>query len=390
MSWQWAVFMNIATFRTKFQSNVSAVLHSRDRYPYWSLATPLFGASILYNAVSSLRHVLYARNVLTTRSLPCKVISVGNITVGGTGKTPMTINLVRLLQQMRCRVAVVSRGYKGTGEKNGAVVSDGQRILCSPRTAGDEPYLMACLLDNVPVVIGKDRYAAGERAMNRFRPDVIVLDDGFQHRRLQRDLNLLLLDAKAPFGNRFLLPRGQLREPVSALKRADAVILTRCDGIGPNHRRRIQSLVHPRPLFSSQHKTVIRGILPARQPCTPQRIDFSEVSGHSVPDQRKIFAFCGLAANAQFFKSLKTMAGDIHGTMEFEDHHPYTPRDIERILWAARHAGSNGFATTEKDYVRIPNGTCFPEDLFILGIDIDLLSDRIPWRRYVQSELDWP
>jgi tetraacyldisaccharide 4'-kinase len=378
----------MAMDKYRLQEKVSAVLHSRCRYPYWSLATGLFGISILYKAVTSFRQLLYARNVLAVRSLPCKVISVGNMTVGGTGKTPMTMHLARFLQQLEYRVAVVSRGYKGTGEKHGAVVSDGDRILCSPHVAGDEPYIMAKVLDNVPVVIGKDRYVAGTRAMDRFHPDVIVLDDGFQHRQLKRDLNLLLLDAKAPFGNGFLLPRGVLREPMSALKRADAVILTRSDTDRTNTWRYIQSLVYPRPVFISQHKTVIRDVLPARQPCDPNGFETRACHGRPERQELRLFAFSGLAANPQFFESLKTMAGRINGTMEFKDHHSYRPHDIERILRAAQNAGSNCFATTEKDFVRIPKGTRFPGDLFILGIDIDFLPDRTPWHSYVRSKLD--
>ena len=164
-----------------------------------------------------------------TRFVGCKIVSVGNITTGGTGKTPTVQWLARRLMQNEKRVAIVSRGYGGTLSKAGAVVSDANRVLVSAHEAGDEPILHARALENVPVVIGRDRVRAVQTTTENFAPDVIILDDAFQYWSLFRDFDLLLLDARKPFGNGHLLPRGRLREEPKQLQRAHAILLTRSD-----------------------------------------------------------------------------------------------------------------------------------------------------------------
>ena len=180
-----------------------------------------------YGAGVRLRRDGYALGFLKSRKLPCTVISIGNLTTGGTGKTPMTIYVAERVRQLGYRVAVISRGYKGAAEKNGGIVSDGNAILMDPNTAGDEPFLLAASLKGIPVLVGHDRYQSGMKAINRFQTEVVILDDAFQHLALFRDLNLLLLDSTMPFGNGRLLPRGTLREPAAALRFSDALIMTR-------------------------------------------------------------------------------------------------------------------------------------------------------------------
>jgi tetraacyldisaccharide 4'-kinase len=379
--------MGMGIRKKQLRDKVSAAMHARGKPPFWSLATVLHGLSFLYAAGLGVRQSLYNSKHLSSVSLPCTVISVGNLTVGGTGKTPMTIHLAQLLQKMHFRVAVISRGYKGTEERSGAVVSDGRRLLCTPRQAGDEPYLMACLLNAIPVVIGKDRFAAGRTALACFQPDVLILDDGFQHRRLSRDLNLLLLDGQAPFGNGLLLPRGSLREPISAVKRSDAVILTRCASRSARPDPPIDPLVSPRPVFVTQHKTVIRGVIPARQPWDSRILNAGGPTPDPVLSLRRMYAFCGLAANQQFFDSLHTLGGQVKGSMGFDDHHPYSASDADKIMREARHAGCNCFATTEKDFVRLPRNVRFSMDMLVFGVDIDFFADTETWRQFVLSRL---
>ena len=157
----------------------------------------------------------------------------------------MTIHLAGLLKDSGLRPVIISRGYRGKGDPAGGVVSDGRSIYMDAQTGGDEPYLMASLLDNVPVVIGKDRFAAGWEAIRKFRPDVILLDDAFQHMRLQRDLNILLLDSGKPLGNGHLLPRGSLREPLRAAVRSDAIVLTRSGAQPPLYYEHLCRAVAP-------------------------------------------------------------------------------------------------------------------------------------------------
>ena len=191
--------------------------------------------SFVYALILQLRVLVYKAGLLRSFRLPCPVISVGNLTVGGTGKTPMTLYLARWFMDRGKRVVILSRGYGGSLEGTIRIVADGSTILLSPGDAGDEPYLLANSLPGVMVVIGSDRYQAGCLALERLNPDIFILDDGFQHLRLKRDLNLLLLDCEKPFGNGRTLPAGILREPVSAIERADLVIFTRCNGNEPAH-----------------------------------------------------------------------------------------------------------------------------------------------------------
>ncbi len=377
--------MSIERKRSALQERVTTILRGQARYPYWSLATALLVLSFLYGAVSFLRKTSFDRRRLTSFSLPCKVISVGNITVGGTGKTPMTIHLAKLFQGSGFRVAVISRGYKGSRSQRGAVVSDGRRIFCGPGQAGDEPFLMAHLLDNIPIVIGKDRFAAGKTAVARFHPDVIIVDDGFQHRRLNRDLNLLLLDSQFPFGNGFFLPRGTLRESISATHRADAIILTRCSTDESQRHSGIANLGHPRPVFSTRHRTVLRDIVSAGQACHPRILKVAHTTRTPDLGNRRVFAYCGLGQNEQFFESLKSLGANLKGTMGFNDHHPYRTGDADQIIRAAQDSGSNCLATTEKDFVRMRNNQRFPMELLIFGIDIDFGPDSDRWRQFVSS-----
>ena len=178
-----------------------------------AVASALRLLSLPYGAAVALRNHLYDRELLRTAKLPCPVVSVGNLTVGGTGKTPTVILLAALLKEHGHRPAVLSRGYGGHAKASVNVVSDGNRILLGWREAGDEPVLIAGALPGVPVLTGPKRFLTGRAAVERFGADVLILDDAFQHRSLFRDIDIVLIDAARPFGNGFLLPRGPLREP---------------------------------------------------------------------------------------------------------------------------------------------------------------------------------
>ncbi|MGA7827882.1 MAG: tetraacyldisaccharide 4'-kinase, partial [Geobacteraceae bacterium] len=187
--------------------------------------------ALVYGVIVRMRAFLYVRGILSSFRLDVPVISVGNLSVGGTGKTPMSILVARLLIARGKRVVVLSRGYGGAGGAAVRLVSDGFRILLPASEAGDEPVLLAHSVPGLIVLTGSDRYRAGLEALKRFNPDIVLLDDGYQHLRLQRDLNILLLNAAKPFGNGWTLPAGLLREPCSALRRADLIVYTRADRI---------------------------------------------------------------------------------------------------------------------------------------------------------------
>jgi len=291
--------------------------------------------ALLYGQALRVRGLLYQLGILTVRRLPCPVISIGNITVGGTGKTPTTILVAQELQQRGCRVAVLSRGYGGALEGTIAVVSDGQRLLLTPAQCGDEPCLLAGRLPGLGVVIGSDRYQAGLLALEQLKPDILLLDDGFQHIRLHRDLNILLLDAARPFGNGWTLPLGLLREPLAAIKRADMVIFTRCS--------LLQQVVDPGVKWCrSEHHLAGFNRLG----------DGKELTIDMVRNKR-VSAFAGIADPPAFFESLRQLGIQLIATSALPDHEPYGPDRLAELDRFAAETAADWLVTTEKDGVKL-------------------------------------
>jgi tetraacyldisaccharide 4'-kinase len=362
------------------RARITDIMTRRATYPPCSLATFLWWISLVYGGLVRLRRRLYTRGTLTSYRLPCPVISVGNLTVGGTGKTPMAIHLVEAILKLGYRPVILSRGYKGLGEKGGAVVSDGHHVLCSARLAGDEPYLMAALLPTVPVVVGRDRYRIGLDAEQRFKPDLIVLDDAFQHLRLKRDLNLLLLDARRPFGNEHLLPRGTLREPAACLQSADAVVLTRSGQVSMENWESLIRRALPRPVFTSEHQSVVRMVLEAGQPSGALQ---TGLEMRLKAGDRRVFAFAGLGCNDAFFNSIGLLGVCVQGTRDFADHYYYTGGDLRQVVQMARQTGASCLMTTDKDYVRLPPDTRLPLDLIVMGVRLDFGTQQTAWWGYI-------
>jgi len=312
---------------------------------------------------------------------------VGNISVGGTGKTPTTVYLARELCTMGFRPVILSRGYKGTLEKDGGLVSDGIELKLGPEQSGDEPYLMANLLPHIPVIINADRYAGGCLAVKRFNPDVIILDDGYQHIQLHRDLNLLLLDAGAPLGNGYLLPRGHLREPPGAISRADALVYTRSI-----HPLGMKQGCHPlesgkRPVFNCRHKSVLRFRVVKGDDCHCLRFQTQPNPDEITWAASPVFVFSGLARNASLRESALQMGINIVGYKGFDDHHWYTMAELEAVNRKAVASGSRYLVTTDKDYVRLPKDWRFGLDLIVLGVEIDFEGDSDRWRQFLLNQL---
>jgi len=300
--------------------------------------------SIPYAGVVFCRNRLFDRGVFRQKKLPCPVISVGNLTVGGTGKTPTVIAIARLLQQKGRHPAVLSRGYGGKSTRPVDVVSDGVHTLISWHDAGDEPVLIAHSLPGVPVIAGAKRYLTGKAAMEQFGADVLVLDDAFQHRQLHRDVDIVLIDGKRPLGNGFLLPRGPLREGLPALRRATMLLRT-----GLSNDSAPLSAELSLPSFRGAHKP--EGIVSGK-------------SGHVMPLEtlrgEKVMAFAGIGYPETFRKGLSTLGAEIVATRDFPDHHPYSERDLDELRRLADRSGATMLLTTEKDGVRL---TDFPEFL---------------------------
>lgn len=293
--------------------------------------------SYAYGRVMWLRAWRYNSGFCKVRRLPRPVISVGNLAVGGTGKTPVTAWIARYLMEQGLRVAILSRGYGGSLEGQVAVVADGQNLLLTPDQCGDEPYLLASTIPGLLVVIGSDRHRAGQLAMERLRPDVFLLDDGFQHLRLQRDLNILLMDCHRPLGNGHVLPAGPLREPASAGGRADLLIYTRCDCAAPAVG--VDLLI---PQCRARHRIVSFHRLS----------DGSELQLQQL-QQEKVAAFAGIADPQAFFDGLQQKGLELSATLGLADHEAYGNATRARLERFIQDTGATWLLTTEKDGVKL-------------------------------------
>ena len=376
------------------RKKIESIMTGPDQAPNGSFAAALYLLSRAYGGLQTLRGVCYRQRLMASKKLPCKVISVGNITVGGTGKTPMTIFISECLQHAGYRVAVVSRGYKGTAGKMATIISDGQSVTGGPETAGDEPYLLASRLKDIPVVVGQDRFSAGMLALEAFQPEVVVLDDGFQHMQLARDIDLVLLDYHQPFGNRNLLPRGTLREPVSALKRCHALILTRSPHPPPvqvpSQDAALKAMLPQAPVFSTSHVPYFYRVPPNAR-CSPAELaDRSAPTINDIPGAdtgRPAMAFSGIARNDDFRQTLGSAGINVTQFIQFSDHHWYSDRDFTAIQHAAEQSAAQCLVTTEKDYARFAHRKTWSLELIVVGVGISFGGDEARFNSFLQKKL---
>ncbi len=334
----------------------------------FTLEWVLVGLSHLYGIGVGLWLRLYQNNILHQKKLPCFVVSIGNIVAGGTGKTPVTVYVAALLKKIGKAPVVISRGYKGNYE-DAVLVSDGQRVFSSAEESGDEPFMMASRL-LFPVVVGKDRFRAGMKALYslRPRPDVMVLDDGFQHLKLKKDLSLLLFDFTNPMGNNRLLPAGRLREtPQNSGKRADAIILTRCSGKkdSPHDIDTVVNFYPGCPVFRTFHRLYIHRWIKNDRDLEKEGPDMNSLKGKNA------LLFSGLANNHAFLDSMAGFNMNILHHLEFRDHHRYKPSDFLIINRMAKEKKADVILTTEKDWVKIDPGIKWGLDFLVIGIRIE-------------------
>lgn len=300
----------------------------------------------VYLLIINLRKIFYSCGIIKRVGFDTTIISIGNITVGGTGKTPIVKLLAGELNSLGKKIVVVSRGYKS--ETAGSViVSDGEKLLKDVRIAGDEAYMLAEGLEGVPIVIGKDRVSACRLAVNSFKPDIILLDDGFQHWRVKRDYDIVLIDAYQPFGFKHLLPRGFLREPMENLSRADQLILTKTAGFSQkelaNIKKELKIYNQKSKVYLSYYKGVgLRFYLPPKGVIE----DFSSIAS------KRILAISGIANPSSFLSTLKESGLKAFNSLIFSDHYQYTMTDFERIAEIIKSEGIELIITTEKDAVK--------------------------------------
>jgi tetraacyldisaccharide 4'-kinase len=302
-------------------------------------------AAIPYGVVVRLRTLLYDWGWFDQRRLPVLVLSVGNLTLGGTGKTPVVIVLADWLLAQGKRVAILSRGYRRKSTTQYLLVSNGEHLLVGPQEAGDEPFLIAQRCPRAIVAVGADRYELGDWLLDRFPIDCLILDDGFQHRGLYRDVNLLLVDATDAAGLAALVPAGRLREPLQAAARATAIIVTRADVQTQVNEvcRRLQATLGSMP---DPIQTVFR-----------PEILVSVMTGVSMPiswSKRKTALLCSGVGHAGSFRALVERIGiRILDEVAYVDHHVYTSQDVEQLRARAAELKAELVVTTEKDVCKL-------------------------------------
>lgn len=317
--------------------------------------------SLAYSALTRLRLAAYGKGLLKKTKLEIPVISVGNITTGGTGKTPLVEWLCRMLAREGRKVAILTRGYGRVNPGQRVIVSDGLNVLTNARQAGDEPQLLAENLKGIAAVIcDVHRSSAGQWAIDHLGTEVFVLDDGFQHLRLARDLNILTIDASNPWGGRNLLPYGRMREPLLSISRADCVILTRTE-----QGSDLIALKDEIKQFTDSAIFVSR-----MQTALIRRIDSSE------PEKIESFvqpvaAFCGVGNPHSFFEHLEREGLALANTRTFSDHHRYQQTDIDVLIQEAKKHGASALITTAKDAVKIRD-FAFALTCYVLEIEIKI------------------
>ena len=297
--------------------------------------------SFIYSCLVSIRNFFYEAKILPTKSLDCKVISIGNITVGGSGKTPTVEYLSNLLQSKGHKVGIISRGYKRKS-KSTLVVTDGKKKPESWEHVGDEPFLLAHKLENIPIVVGTSRYKAGSMMIEKFQPDVILIDDGFQHLSLHRDLDIVLVNSKEKKSDYKLIPSGKLREPLSNLTRADLIIITK-------------SNIHPLSNY------LINQIESFNRPTIYNKIQIEDLLQYNSNESnklekisnKKVYLFSALGDNEGFKKIMNNTDADIVGHSKYPDHYHYTLDDLNDIEQKAAKCNAEFLITTEKDLVKI-------------------------------------
>ncbi len=343
----------------------------------------------LYGQAANLRNTLYDRGFFASHSLGARTISIGNITLGGTGKTPLVALVAEILSDNGEKVCILTRGYGRVNPKERVLVSDGQNVLVDAKTGGDEPVELAHKLGGKAVVVADaDRVSAAKWALEKFGVTAFVLDDGFQHRRAKRDLDIVCIDATDPFGGSRVLPAGRLREPLENLNRADAVVITRANLSGNIEDLRSEiSDLNPRAAIFLADNSITR-VVPleefhAKTQSSQSRLASetgwerlrSEGDPNNVDEEVSLMAFCALGNPDSFFFMLEDKFEeelmdefDLSVRKKFPDHHIYTQKDIDLLEKQAKDCRIDAFLTTAKDAVKL-KGLKFEVPCYVVEID---------------------
>ncbi len=339
----------------------------------------MFPLSLVYRSAVFLRNGLFDLGILKQQKMKSPVISVGNLTVGGTGKTPLVITLAGFLRENGYRPAVLSRGYGSGTSPAVRVVADGKAILMDHADCGDEALLIARSCPGVAVLTGASRILTGRFATDRLGADILILDDGYQHRHVARDVDILLMDGARPFGNGFPLPAGPLREPKGAVERADLIIATGSDDGNARAFSPEGGIPPGIPLF--------RGI---RRPKDIRRGGTGEILPLAALNGTKVCAFSGIGSPGSFRKTLDSLGADVGCHLDFPDHHRYGRKDLRRIQEMAAGANAAMIVTTEKDGVHLEDFPFFLDRIFLLRIAMEVVPNEKAFQRWILGRIGLP
>jgi tetraacyldisaccharide 4'-kinase len=339
----------------------------------------LYGLSKLFQLAVKARLFLYGVRILRDSTLGVQVIAIGNLTVGGTGKTPVVEKFARELQDQGRTVAILSRGYRSKPPPLGKrllnkllfrddstpprVVSDGKSLLLDSETAGDEPYMLASNLKDVVVLVDKDRVKSGRYAIEKFGCDTLLLDDGFQYWKLRgRRRDIVLIDYQQPFGNERLLPRGTLREPPSHLSRASTIFITKSDGNTAELRKRIAQLNSTASIIECVH-----------HPLYFEDVFTGERQGLDFLKNKRVAALSGIAQPESFERSLVNLGSELVYNKRFADHHRFSQQEILNVINRSKKRQAEIIVTTQKDAVRFPKIDRRDLRIYFMRVEIKIL-----------------
>ena len=370
------------------QFAIDVILERRGGFRAALLRSFLYLLSLIYERLVQVRLFLYRKRVLRERALGCLVISIGNLTVGGTGKTPIVEKFARALQKGGRHVAILSRGYKsvprpskrsllaklrGDNPDPPRIVSDGKSLLLDSLTAGDEPYMLAHNLKNVAVLVDKDRVKSGLFAIEKMNADTLLLDDGLQYLHLKHRLDIVLVDRQAPFGNEFLLPRGTLREPPRNLRRASYIFITK--STGESNEQLIKRV--------RRYNRTAEIIECAHNPLHLQNVVTGEIASLEKLHGTFIGSICAIAAPDSFEDGLRKLGARIEIAKRYIDHHRYTEAELQSFINRCIRRDLEMVVTTEKDAVRFPLLVKTEVPIFFLRVEIEILSGHETWEHCV-------